>query len=192
MTSSLFVCIGASAGGVSAVQKILTAFDRPPPFSIIIVQHIPDTSEINYDLVYGHQSRVTVHEACDKMPFENGAAYFAPPGYHLLVERDGSAALSQEEPVHFARPSIDIFFESVAGSLGNRACAVLLTGANADGAQGLALVQKAGGTTMVQNPKTAEVPFMPSSALEIMKPDSILDLEKIPPALMTWSQGRAL
>ena len=93
--------------------------------------------------------------------------------------------------MHFARPSIDVFFESVARSLGPRACAVLLTGANADGAQGLALVQKAGGATMVQNPKTAEVPFMPASALEIMKPDYVMDLEQMPAALLTWSQGRA-
>lgn len=187
-SSPLVVCIGASAGGVTALQRLLLTFTTPPPFPIAVVQHMPESSDVDVSLIYKLAGR-PAHEAIDKMPLENGEVYFAPGGYHMSIEADRTLSLSQEEPFNFSRPSIDIFFESAARSLGAAACGVLLTGANADGSSGLKAIQMAGGKSVVQNPESAEVRYMPQAALDKMDPDFVLDLEDIPRKLMELSGG---
>ncbi len=175
--SAIFV--GASAGGVTAIQRLLGFLPKDFAVPLVFVQHLPADSTIDPALIFSHHFRGEITEALDKMPLLSHHAYFAPPGYHLSMERDLTFSLSQDEPVHFARPSIDILFESAALSLGPKACAVLLTGANSDGAVGLKAIQNAEGFTIAQDPAEAEAPMMPRSALEIMKPNFVGNLESI-------------
>ncbi len=104
--------------------------------------------------------------------------YLAPPDYHVLIE-PGRMALSIDEPVSYSRPSIDVLFESAADVYGSKVLAVLLTGANADGAKGLARVKEAGGYAIVQDPTTAESPEMPTAGIAGAPVDRVLHLEDI-------------
>jgi two-component system chemotaxis response regulator CheB len=188
MTPSLTIFIGASAGGVLAVQKILQ--DLPKLFTpaIVVAQHLPADSVINHELAYGRYSSLKLVEAVDKMPIDGGHVYFAPPAYHLLIERDRTFSLSQDEPVNFARPSIDVLFESAAWALGPNSCGVLLTGANSDGARGLLKIKEVGGATIVQDPSDAEISTMPKSAIELFKPSFVLNLAAISKKLTELSR----
>jgi len=178
MNQPTAVFIGASAGGVAAVQtllKHLTNFSLP----LIIVQHLPYHAQIDSHLVFASHTKLKVCEAQDKTEIQSGHVYFAPPSYHLLVEKDFSLSLSQDEPVQFARPSIDVLFETAATTYGPHACGIVLTGANADGARGLKYIHQKGGYTIVQDPNRAEVSTMPYAAIEMTKPDFIGDLPAI-------------
>jgi two-component system, chemotaxis family, protein-glutamate methylesterase/glutaminase len=173
--------IGTSAGGIDALQMLFSRL--PDTFSIplVIVQHMPPNARTNPALVFGLKSKLTMIEAHDKTEIQPRHIYFSSPGYHLLVEKDGTLSLSQDDPVHFSRPSIDVLFESVALNYGHRACGILLTGANADGAEGLKAIQQAGGLTMVQDPEDSIYSTMPKAALALLKPDfvgSINDIAK--------------
>ncbi len=179
MISPRLICIGASAGGISAVQKILQGLPANFSIPIVIVQHIPATLSIDLQLVFGSFTSLFLLEALDKMPIEKGAVYFAPGGYHLLIEKDMSFALNQEEPVQFSRPSIDIFFDSAVQAVGSHLCGILLTGCNQDGVWGMEQIQAHGGWTIVQDPTTAEYPHLPLAALNKIKPHWTLSLEGI-------------
>lgn len=172
------VIIGASAGGVTAIQKLLEALPRAFTTPIVVVQHLPPDAQLEVALVFSRTGR-NVFEGTDKTPIEPGAVYFAPPAYHLLIERDLTLSLSQDEPVHFARPSIDVTFESAAQALGDAVCGVLLTGANADGATGLHCIAGAGGVTMVQSLDEAECGTMPGAALQLFTPSFVGSLTAI-------------
>ena len=185
------IFVGTSAGGVTAIQRLLAKLPNDFDIPLIFVQHLPADSTIDPALIFSHHFRGEIIEALDKMPIQSHHAYFAPPGYHLSVERDSSFSLSQDEPVHFARPSIDVLFESVALSIGSKSCAVLLTGANSDGAVGLKAIHEAGGFTIAQDPSDAEAPTMPRSAIEIMKPDFVGNLDSIARVLMELTGNTA-
>lgn len=161
-----------------AIRALLAELD--PAFSIPIgvVQHLPASSRIDVGMIYSTGSRRVV-EIEDKMPIEKGCVYMAPPGYHVLIEREGIFALTQDDPENYSRPSIDVFFESVARAYGPRAMGILLTGANSDGAKGLAKIGNDGGRTVAQDPSEAEVDTMPKAAIAIRKPDRILRLTAI-------------
>lgn len=163
------IAVGASAGGVTAVQKLLNRLPVTFTAPIAVVLHLPANAVVDHALVFGSTTRKIV-EAFDKLPAESNGVYFAPPGYHLLLEKDLTFSLSQDEPVHYSRPSIDVFFDSVAHAIGPYAAGVLMTGANADGADGLFEMHQAGGFTCVQDPEEAEVNVMPRAALELFKP----------------------
>ena len=182
------VAIGASAGGVTALRALLSALPNDFPAPIAVVQHVASESRADVALVYGGGGGVGAREGEDKASLRPGEAVFAPPGYHMLIESDGSIALSVEEPVRHSRPSIDVMFESVARAYGPRAIAVLLTGANEDGAAGIAAVKAAGGRCIVQDPQDAEWPMMPAAALALSVPDAILPLSRIAGALVEWTR----
>jgi two-component system chemotaxis response regulator CheB len=129
--------------------------------------------------VFARRVDMPVHEAADKQDIVAGNVYFATPGYHLSVEQDRSLSLSLEERVHYSRPSIDYLFESAADAYGESLAAVLLTGANHDGARGLAQVKRRGGLTIVQDPEDAQVATMPLAALKIQQPDHVLPIHGI-------------
>lgn len=173
------IFIGASSGGVVAVQDILSFLDDDFKVPIIVIQHIPGYSRAEPARVYGKNSKGTVLEALDKMPILPGHVYFAPPNYHLLVEKTGFFALNQEDKLNYSRPSIDMTFESAAEAYGDGACGVLLTGANSDGAMGLKTLSEAGAYTIVQDPDTAEVDRMPKAAIQLFSPEYIGSLEQI-------------
>lgn len=173
------IFIGASAGGVTAVQKLLLALKGDLLLPIVVVQHIPPNVKLNPNLIYKTNVQLYLQEVEEKTPLLNNHVYFAPPGFHLLIEKDHTFSLSQDAPVHHARPSIDVLFESAAIAYGSAVCGVILTGANQDGANGLAAIQGEGGMTIVQDPDEAETPFMPLSALEKIKPSFICSIEEI-------------
>ncbi|MGU9857225.1 chemotaxis protein CheB [Pseudomonas sp. LF245] len=173
------IVVGASAGGVEALLSIFG--DLPPGFGlpIVAVLHLPDERRSQLAEVFDRRITLPVVEARDKELIKPGTLYFAGPGYHLSVEQDRSLSLSQEDRVHHSRPAIDFLFESAADAYGSGLLAILLTGANQDGARGLAHVKQQGGTTVVQDPAEARVAVMPRAALALHTPDHILSLSQI-------------
>ncbi|MFB3301798.1 chemotaxis protein CheB [Pseudomonas sp. AMR01] len=173
------IVVGASAGGVEALLTIFGELPGDFGLPIIAVLHLPDERRSQLAEVFARRLRVPVKEARDKEVIEAGTLYFAGPGYHLSVEQDRSLSLSQEDRVHHSRPAIDYLFASAGDAYGRGLLAILLTGANQDGANGLAHVKKSGGTTVVQDPKEARIAVMPLAALALHTPDHILTLSHI-------------
>ena len=179
------VVVGTSAGGVEALSAVLPALPtalRPPVF---VVLHLPRDRPSLLVEVLERKCAVPVVEAEDKMPVQPGTVYVAPPDYHLLLEAGPSLALSVDEPVHFSRPSIDVLFESAADVFGSGLLGIILTGASRDGASGLAAIRAAGGTTVVQEPQDAQVPFMTEAAIQEGGVDFVLPLAGIAALLGT-------
>lgn len=170
------VVVGASAGGVEALLTIFKGLPADFGLPIIVVLHIPDERRSQLAEVFDRRLSIAVKEAGDKEPIIPGTLYFAAPGYHLSVEDDYSFSFSQEARVHYSRPSIDYLFESAADAYQQRLAAILLTGANQDGAQGLETIKLRGGLTIVQDPEEALVATMPQAALDRIQPDYILPL----------------
>ena len=173
------IVIGASAGGVEALMRILTAFTPRLSVPVFVVIHLPRDRPSLLAKIFSVHCSVPVREAEDKMPAEPGTLYFAPPDYHLLLERGPSLALSADEAVNYSRPSIDVLFESAIDVYGARVAGVVLTGANHDGAAGLAAIGRAGGVTIVQDPETALAKAMPTAALRSTDVDFVLPLDGI-------------
>ena len=173
------VVVGASAGGVEALLTLLGPLRKGFVLPIIIVLHLPEERRSQLAEVFARRLALPVEEATDKQDIEAGTVYFATPGYHLSVEQDRSLSLSLEERLHHSRPSIDYLFESAADVYGPKLAAVLLTGANHDGARGLAKVKRHGGLTIVQDPADAQVATMPLAALNIRQPDHVLPIHGI-------------
>ncbi len=173
------IAIGASWGGLNAMSALLDglATEVDPP--IVLAQH-RDPASLRGALERLLQRHVErpVREPDDKEPIERGHVYVAPADYHLLVE-DGHFSLSTDARVQFARPSVDVLFESVAESYAERAIGIVLTGANADGARGLAAIKAAGGVAIVQEPASAARRTMPEAALAAAEADAILPVEEI-------------
>ncbi len=173
------IVIGGSAGAIGALSVILPYLDREIAVPVVVVVHLPTQRPSLLVDVFGPRCSLVVREAEDKVPLAPGHVYFAPPDYHLLVEKDRHAALSVDAPVHFSRPSIDVLFESAADVYRDSLAAVVLTGASNDGAAGLAAVAKHGGLTIVQTVESAESPEMPAAALEAVTADHVLPPEQI-------------
>jgi two-component system, chemotaxis family, protein-glutamate methylesterase/glutaminase len=172
------IAIGGSWGGLAAISKVLGGLPRDLDVPVVVVLHrAPEPSALGSLLQsYTH---LRVCEALDKQPIERGHAYVAPPDYHLLVD-EGAFALSTDDRVQFARPSIDVLFESVADAYGPCAIGVILTGANQDGARGLARIKDAGGVAVVQSPDEAEKRSMPDAAIAATPhADAVLPVDEI-------------
>lgn len=170
------VVVGASAGGVQAMLTMFSGLGADYRLPIVAVLHLPDDRRSQLAEVFQQRLGIRVKEADDKESLQGGTLYFAASGYHLLVEQDRSFSLSREEPLHFSRPSIDILFETAADVYGAALMGVLLTGANYDGAQGLATIKRCGGLTVVQDPRDAQVPTMPEAALALHPADYVLPI----------------
>jgi two-component system chemotaxis response regulator CheB len=177
------IAVGCSWGGLRALEVVLTGLPADLAATVVIAQHRSAQSTETLATVLGRYARMPVHEVEDKDRIEIGSIYLAPADYHLLVER-GCFALSIGEPVQFSRPSVDVLFESAADAYGSRVAAVVLTGANADGAEGLRSVKRAGGFTVVQDPVTAEQRTMPGAAVATGAADKVLPLPEIAPFLV--------
>ncbi|MES2855241.1 MAG: chemotaxis protein CheB [Bdellovibrionota bacterium] len=185
------VFIGASAGGVTAIQELLAAIPGDFDWPIVVVQHLPAKSRIDMKQVYPSGNNRTIVEVEDKILLEPRHVYFATPDYHLLIEPDLSVCLSQDEHVNFSRPSIDIFFSSIAHSLKENAVGILLTGANSDGAAGLKEMHECGALTIVQDPNDAEFSEMPGAAVAMFKPTQILPLDGIKKFLAVMAERKS-
>lgn len=173
------VAVGASAGGLEAVGKILSALPGDFAPAVLVVIHVPPNRPSMLAEIFSHRCVLPVQEADDKEPLLGGVVYLAPPDYHLLLEHERALALSRDPPIHFSRPSIDALFESVAESAGARSVGVLLTGASSDGAEGLRAIAAAGGLTAVEDPETAHVATMPRAGLARVRPDIVAEVAGI-------------
>ncbi|KAF1017351.1 MAG: Chemotaxis response regulator protein-glutamate methylesterase [Stenotrophomonas maltophilia] len=171
------VVVGASAGGVAALQVLLGALPASLPVPVLVVLHLPRDRPSRIVDVLAPYSALPIREAKDKQPLQPGTVTFAPPDYHLLVEDMQAVALSMDAPVLFSRPAIDPLFESAAAAFGDRVLAVLLTGASSDGSEGVAAVRSAGGLAWLQCPEEAEASTMPASALQRAGADAVLPLK---------------
>ena len=171
--------IGASAGGIAALRKILPALPGRLAIPVVVVLHMPEDRDSRLAEVFQNHVALPVRQAEDKEQLAPGTIYFAPPGYHLSIERERCFSLSQEEPLHFSRPSIDILMESAADAYGAALMGLLLTGASHDGAAGMAAIGRAGGLTAVQDPGGAEIATMPASAIRLRAPDLVLQLDAL-------------
>ena len=177
------IVIGCSWGGLEACATIFEALPVTFPTPIAVAQHRMIESAGGLAMSMARRGSLPVGDVNDKQLIEPGRIYLAPPDYHLLVE-PGSFALSTDEAVQYARPSIDVLFESAADSYGDKLIAVILTGANEDGAAGLARVRDQGGFTVVQDPATAVRAEMPQAALAAIRPHKVLPLDEIGPFLV--------
>lgn len=173
------VVIGASAGGVTALLTLLTGLPETFRLPIVAVLHLPEDRDSLLVEIFQHRLPIGVREAADKESIAPATLYFAAPGYHLLVEVDRTFSLSCEAPVHYSRPSIDVLMASAADAYGASLAGILLTGANFDGAAGLAKIRQQGGLTVVQDPAEAEVATMPEAAIRKLRPNFILTLDGI-------------
>jgi len=160
------VVIGGSAGALAPLMEILAGLGASAPFPILVVLHVTSRQPSLLPSVLGSQRTPVIVEPDDKAPLEAGTVYVAPSNYHLLVERSRTISLSVDDPVNFSRPSIDVLFESAADAFGAGAAGVVLSGANQDGAEGLARIVAVGGLAIVQSPSTATYPEMPRAALQ--------------------------
>lgn len=183
------IVVGGSAGSIEALAVLLPALPARQRAAVFIALHLPrDRPSLLCD-IFQPRCALPLREAQDKEPVEAGTVYFAPPDYHLLVDAGPRLALSVDDPVHFSRPSIDVLFESAADAYAGRLLAILLSGANHDGAQGIAAVQAAGGTTIVQDPESAPMSTMPEAALQLCTPDHVLPPQRIADWLAALPQG---
>jgi len=177
------IAVGASWGGMRAIASVLDALPTDFEIPVVVAQHRAARAENEMlEQVLARGCKLEVVAATDKEPLAAGRVYVAPPNYHLIVE-PGHLALSTDAPVEFARPSIDVLFESAAYAYGARAVGVLLTGSGEDGAAGLARIAAAGGFTIAEDPATAERGQMPAAAVARGAARRVLELERIGPFL---------
>lgn len=178
------VAIGASAGAVGALSRILPALPAELGLPILVVVHVPQDRRSGMGDFFSGICPMEVREPDDKDSIQPGTIYFAPPDYHMLVDAGRCISLSTEEPVQFSRPSIDVLFESAADAYGAALLGVVLTGANNDGAVGLKAIMDAGGTGLVEDPAEASSPMMPQAALAMCPTARPLSLDAIVSCLL--------
>lgn len=186
------VVLGASAGGLEALAAVLGCLPADYPLPLLAVVHRAPSETGGMADFFAARCRLRFKEPCSGEAALPGRVYLAPADYHLLVERDGTLSLSVDEKVNFSRPSIDVLFESAAAAWGAGLVGVLLSGANGDGAAGMLAIRRAGGLTLVQDPKTAEHPAMPQAAIEAGGALKVLPLGAIGPELNALAAGARL
>jgi two-component system chemotaxis response regulator CheB len=185
------VVVGTSLGGFHALKSVLGGLPKDFPLPVVVVQHRSlEDSELFAPLLSTYV-RLPVVEVEDKQEIKRGQIFVGPSNYHVLI--DGvHLALSTEEPILYARPSIDVLFESAAESLGEGVLAVLLTGMSRDGTTGLKRIKECGGFTVVQDPSTAEGQVMPEAAISAQVADKVLPLDAIASLLVDLSAGQRM
>jgi two-component system chemotaxis response regulator CheB len=179
------VAFAASAGGLTALSRVLADLPDGFPAALVVVQHLDPRHRSLMADILSRRTLLQVKQAEEGEKLHPATVYIAPPNRHLLVNPDGTLSLSQSELVHFLRPSADLLFESVAASYQERTIAVVLTGTGSDGAMGVQAIKKMGGTVIAQDEATSEFFGMPSAAIQSGSVDFILPLNEIPTALAT-------
>lgn len=171
-----FLVIGGSAGSLEVLFKLLPLLRDDLPFPVGLVLHRRNSADSSLTGLLASKTLNPTREIEDKDPVLPGTIYLAPADYHLLIERDRTFSLDYSEKINFSRPSIDVTFESAAEVFGEGLVAILLSGANEDGTAGLTAVKKVHGTIVVQDPGTAQMPFMPHHAMTHSHVDHVLNL----------------
>lgn len=184
------IVIGLSSGGMSAMKAMFSLLPKDFNIPIIVVQHLNARSDSHWIKFLNEKSNLHIKEADEKEKIQPGNIYIAPPNYHLLIEKDKTFSLTIDERVSFARPSIDVLFESAAESYNNKLIGVVLTGSNHDGTNGIKRIKECGGLTIIQDPVTAESSYMPLSAIAAIEPDYILSLANITELLIKIDQQK--
>jgi two-component system chemotaxis response regulator CheB len=179
--------VGTSWGGLTALTRLLGGLPADFPVPIVVVQHRSKDSDRLVSQLLQDTTDLKVCEIEDKDELCEGTVHVAPANYHVLVE-SGYFSLSIEEPVRFSRPSIDVTFASAGDAYGARAIGIVLTGANEDGARGLAHIVKRGGRALIQDPKTAEIATMPEAAIREVPTAEVIPLGNLAPRLIAVSQ----
>jgi two-component system chemotaxis response regulator CheB len=181
LTAYGVVVIGASLGGLQAVAAVLAPLPKGFHLPIVIAQHRATVPPSDGDLqaIWQRHTSLVVCDAEDKAAIVPGRVYVAPADYHLMIETRDRFALSTEGPVLWARPSIDVLFETAAEAYGERVIGIILTGASADGSQGLCAIRARGGCALVQEPTSAECDVMPRAALAATPVDHTLALSDL-------------
>lgn len=183
------IVIGGSAGAFLSILDIVKSLPQEFKFPILIVLHRKYSTQYDLDKLLSRQWNVKIKEITDKEKIEPGVAYLSPPDYHVLIEKEGIFALDNSEAVWYSRPSIDIAFESAVDVYEDKILAILLSGANRDGADGLLTIKEAGGITIVQDLEEAKFQAMPSAALEQQAQTYILNIEQIKKYLFTLNSN---
>ncbi len=178
------IVIGTSTGGMTALSTIFHTLPENFPIPIIVAQHLHPSQGEDFFKYFDDHCRLIVKSADEKEFVQPGYVYFAPPNYHLLIEKNTIFSLSVDEKIRYSRPSIDVLFESAADVYASSLIGIILTGANDDGTLGLKATKKNGGLCIVQDPTTAEADYMPRSALAAVDVDHVLPLEEIGPFLV--------
>ena len=179
MTASYGIAVvGTSWGGLAALRELVSALPDDLSIPVVVVQHRHKQSDHMLPMLLQDRTKLSVCEVEDKAPIEPGKVFVAPADYHLLIEAD-SFSLSVDDPIRYSRPSIDLTFASAADSFGARTIGAVLTGANADGAEGLRRIAERGGLALVQDPATAESPNMPAAALKAVPGARVLTIGAI-------------
>ena len=182
------IVIGVSSGGMNALRYLFSALPSDFGMAIIVVQHVSARSDSLWIKLLNDVSNLNIKEADEKEKIEAGNVYIAPSNYHLLIEKNKTFSLTIDERVNFARPSIDVLFESAAEAYQSKLIGVVLTGSNNDGTNGIKRVKECGGLAVIQDPETAESSYMPASAMAAIQPDYILRLENIAELLIKFNQ----
>jgi two-component system chemotaxis response regulator CheB len=183
------VVIGVSAGGTTAMKTLFGALPGDFPLPIVLVHHVMAGARVTMAGLLDQASALHIKEAEEGERLAKGTVYIAPPNYHLLIEEEATLALSTDPLVCFARPSIDVLFESAALAFRSSVIGVILTGANSDGAAGLRAVKARGGLAVVQDPDDAEVASMPRAALDAVDADHVCTLAGLAPLLQALLSG---
>ena len=183
------VVIGVSAGGMEALHGILSVLPADFPIPIMVVQHVAPDSDDYLPRFLNEKCLLAVKEADEKEKASPGVVYLAPSNYHLLVENDATLSLAVTERVNYARPAIDVLFETAADAFGPELIGMVLTGANDDGSRGLKKIKDLGGLAIVQDPETAVAEIMPRAAIAAVEVDHILPLDEIGPLLRKITGG---
>ncbi len=183
------IVMGVSSGGMSALKFIFSVLPKSFNTPIIIVQHVGPHSNNQWIQLLNNTSALYIKEPDEKEKIERGSVYIAPSNYHLLIEKNKTFSLSIEGRVNYARPSIDVLFESAAEVYTDRLIGVVLTGASNDGTKGLKKIVDCGGLAIIQDPTTAESSFMPTSAAKAVNTDFILPLQGITDLLIQLDKG---
>lgn len=173
------IAVGTSAGGLKALTTILGELPVNFPLPVMIVQHRSKEQRDLLEEVLQSKCSIRIKQADEKEKIEKAIIYIAPPDYHLLVEWDETFSLSADAPVRFSRPSIDVLFETAANVYKQQLIAIIMTGANNDGSEGIVAVNRKGGLTIAQDPADADYPFMPSAAIRTKAVKEVLSLEEI-------------
>jgi two-component system chemotaxis response regulator CheB len=173
------IVIGVSSGGLKALKLIFSALPSDFAVPVIVVQHIGPRSENSWIKLLSDSCNIPIKEADEKEKIGAGNIYVAPSNYHLMVEKDKTFSLTIDERVNFARPSIDVLFESAAEAYKEKLIGIILTGSNNDGTKGVKRIKECEGLVIVQDPATAESSFMPASAIAAVQPDYIQALDQI-------------
>lgn len=173
------VIIGGSAGSLEVLMQVFPRLNAIQDFAIVIVLHRKSGEDTTLEELLALKTVIPVQDVEDKTPLEPGYIYIAPSDYHLLFEKDYTLSLDISEKINYSRPSIDVAFESSADIYGEGLTAILLSGANADGTNGVIAIKQAGGTVIIQDPETADMAYMPKSAINNMTADHIFDVKEI-------------